>query len=546
MTERRNEKAEKITERILIVGLDGATFDVLEPMMDLGLMPALKQLIETGASGILRSTRPPITPAAWTTFMTGKGPGRHGVLDFERYDPETNTLSFNSTIQIQEKTIWQILSENDLRCGSIHLPMTYPPQPMNGFVVSGFETPSIKAEFTYPARLKQKILERIPDYSYSTNWQRGLFGGISKIRENLEYIKKHFRQEVELARLCTEEYGWDVLMVLFKLVDNIQHKCWKFLSQEGAKKYPAKHRMVSSCFQVLDECLAELVDLANEQGASLVIMSDHGHGSLDGRAQPNLLLKQWGYLNFTSMFSQARTRLEHLWYRHTKKRGGRFTQPNMTIERDLAIDWERTQACVMHAGMYGFLYINLKGRQPTGVVDPNDYENLRNRLIEQFTEVRDRKTGQPIFQEVLRPEVVYNCETDADRSLPDLLLVPATGLAAVRKIRGRSPVKWALNGRLGGTHRVEGIFAVNGPHVIAGKRRNAEIADITPTLLAMLGLEVPADMEGKVLSDLFDPALKVCFRPPRKAEPQPAVQEVYTEEEQRLIAERLSDLGYLE
>lgn len=540
------EELAKVADRLLIVGLDGATFDVLDPMMDQGLMPTLKQLIDTGAGGVLRSTKPPITPAAWTTLMTGKGPGRHGVIDFERYDPETNTLSFNSTIQIKEKTIWQILTENNLTCGTIHLPMTYPPQPVNGFVVSGFETPSIDAEFTYPRDLKRIILEQIPDYSYSTNWQRGLFGGMSKYHENLEYIKRNFRQEVQLARLCTEQYGWHVLMVLFKLVDNVQHKCWKFLTAEGAKKYPTQHRMACSCFQVLDECLAELLELARDQGASIIIMSDHGHGSLDGRAQPNQLLKRWGFLHLISSWSQFRTRADHMWYRLTKKRGGRFAQPNMSIERDLAIDWTRTKACVMHAGMYGFLYISLKGRQPNGVVDPNDYDDLRNDLIERFIAARDEKTGQPVFQEVLKPEEAYNCSSEADPSLPDLMLVPATGLAVVRKIRGRNAVNWALNGRLGGTHREEGIFVVNSPNIIPGKKRDANIADMTPTILAMLGLEVPADMEGKALTDLFEPPLKVVFRPPRKLEPKAVPEEVYSEEEQRLLTERLSDLGYLE
>lgn len=541
-----DRKPDRTTRRILIIGLDGATFDVLDPLMAKGLMPVLSEFTASGASGVLHSTKPPITPAAWTTFMTGMGPGRHGVIDFEYYNPKTNELKFNNMFEIKDKTIWQILSENGFKVGSIHLPMTYPPQPVNGFVVSGFETPSINAEFTYPSKLKQTILSRIPDYSYSTNWQRGLFGGTSKFHENLEYIKGSFRQGVQLARLCTDEYGWDVMMVLFKLVDNIQHKCWKFLVPEAAKTYPSQQRMAYSCFQVLDECLGELIELAQQREASVIIMSDHGHGSLDGRAQPNWLLKRWGHLHLTGSLSQVRTRAEHVWYRLTKKHGSRFVQPNMTIERDLAVDWTKTSACVMHAGIYGFLYINLKGRQPRGIVDPDVYESLRDELVERFVGARDERLGRPVFKEVLKPEEAYDCRVNGEKYLPDLLLVPATGLAVVRKIRGRCAVKWSLNGRLGGTHRVEGIFGIHGPRVVHCRDHEAKIADITPTILAMLGLAVPADMEGKVLSELFEPRLGVAFQPPRKPELGELPEQVYTEEEQRVLTERLSDLGYLE
>jgi len=540
------ENANRVAKRVLVIGLDGATFDVLNPIMEQGLMPHLKYLVSTGASGILNSTKPPITPAAWTTFMTGIGPGRHGVIDFERYDPSTNELKFNNRLEIKEKTIWQILSEKKFLVGSIHLPMTYPPQQVNGFMVSGFETPSIDVEFTYPSELKKLILREIPDYSYSTNWKRGVLGGRSYFTENLDYIKRNFRQSVKLARLCTQQYGWDVMMVLFKLTDNIQHKCWKFIDPKNAHKFHTQRRMVYSCFQVLDECLGQLVDLAHEQDATVLIMSDHGHGSLDGRAQPNWLLKHWGYLNLIGPISQAQTRIANTWYRLTKKKGGRFAQPEMGIERDLAIDWSATKACVMHAGMYGFLYINLKGRQPDGIVDPSEYEALRDELIRKFLAAKDEKFHQPVYQEVLKPEQLYSCRREDHPNMPDLMLIPRTGLAVIRKIRGRKAVKWALDGHLGGTHRVEGIFVAHGPGVRPGLKINANIADITPTLLAMLNLPVPADMEGRAMVDVFDPPINVEFEPPKVYQPTETPAEVYSEKEKQLLTDRLQQLGYLE
>ena len=226
--------------RVLIIGLDGATFDVLDPLMDAGRMPHLKALIENGSFGILDSTKPPVTPAAWTTFMTGKGPGTHGIIDFERYDVATNSLSFNSTFEIREKTLWEILSEKGLKVGSINVPMTYPPTPVNGFMISGFETPSIKAEFTYPPELKELILREIPGYNYKSRWKRKVFGGEKLFAENLAYIANSFEQGVKLVHLCGEKYGWDALMVLYKLVDNLQHKVWKYVDPEFAGQNPKR------------------------------------------------------------------------------------------------------------------------------------------------------------------------------------------------------------------------------------------------------------------------------------------------------------------
>ena len=182
----------KATRRVLVIGLDGATFTVLDDMRGRGLMPNLDRLAAEGASGVLTSTMPPITPAAWTTFMTGKTPGRHGIIDFERYDARTHSLAFNTTRDMlgRAKDIWRLLSDRGVRVGSLQLPMTYPPFPVNGFMVSGFDTASIDNQFTHPPELKSEILREIPDYTYSTNWRRKPFGGDALFAENCGYISR--------------------------------------------------------------------------------------------------------------------------------------------------------------------------------------------------------------------------------------------------------------------------------------------------------------------------------------------------------------------
>jgi predicted AlkP superfamily phosphohydrolase/phosphomutase len=537
-----------IAKRLLIIGLDGATFDVLDPMMDSGRMPHLKAFIDKGVAGVLRSTQPPITPAAWTTFMTGKGPGKHGIIDFEKYSVEQGRLSFNSTYEIREKTIWDILSEKGLHVGSINVPMTYPPRPVNGFMISGFETPSADAEFTYPKELKQKIFEVLPNYNYRTNWQRRPLGGEDVLTTNLNYIAGSFDQGATLTEFCGQQYGWDVMMLVYKLVDNLQHKAWKYLDPRFNHRFPTQAELAAKVFTRLDDNLGRLFKYAEENEASVMIMSDHGHGSLDGKAQANLLLKQWGYLTLHSPFTRARTRAGHLVHRLTKGKVTRFEQGSRGIEAELAVDWTKTKACVMHAGIYGFLYINRTDSGPHGVVDPADYEQVRDDLIAKFRNatVRD-PSGQSVhvFPEVYKTEQLYGCSREDNPDLPDLMLVPRPGLAVVRKIRGSKAVRWTAVNRIEGTHRVEGVMALGGPHVRTGARLDANIADLTPTALAMLGLRVPADMEGSVIQDAFDAPLRVEHEPPidKAAETH---EEVYSAEDERILQQRLSDLGYLE
>lgn len=537
-----------MARRVLIIGLDGATFDVLNPLMEAGRMPHLRRLIETGTSGILDSTKPPITPAAWTTFMTGKGPGRHGIIDFEKYDTVSHRLAFNSTFEIREKTIWDILSEKKFRVGSINLPMTYPPKRVNGFMISGFETPSTDADFTFPRELKTEILRRWSDYSYRSDWQRKALGGDALFDRNMRYIERSFRQGYELTEYCGERYGWDVMMVLFKLVDNLQHKAWRYLDPRTRGRYPYRAERSMQCFEALDAVLRDLSGYAERHGATTIIMSDHGHGTLEAKAQPNLLLHRWGYLSLRSPATRAWTRGAYLFHRLIGTRNGRFSG-NSGLERELAVDWSRTRACVMHAGMYGFLYLNLAGRQPGGIVPPAEYETLRDEIRQRLlaATVRDRDGREvPIFPEVHKPEELYNCRRDEQPWLPDLLLVPREGFAVVRKIRGWQAVRWCPSSRMEGTHRVEGILVVNGPHVRRGHRIRANIADIAPTILAAVGLRVPIDMEGQILSDLFDAPLSIEFEPPQVADRSQLGREVYTEQDKEVLTRRLSDLGYLE
>ena len=541
--------------RVLIIGLDGATFDVLNPMMEAGRMPRLAEAVQNGAAGVLHSTVPPITPAAWTTFLTGKQPGSHGIIDFERYDPTSNKLEFNSTRCLDHvRNLWQILSARGLKVGSINVPMTYPPIKVNGFMISGFETPGPQSEFAYPPDLKPRILQRWRDPTLRTKWRRKTFGGNVLFARNIDYMTRSFHQGAAMTKWCGDEFGWDVLMVVLKLVDNLQHKTWKHLDPRWSERNPRRRDLARQAFNELDVAVGELLDYAEAHEAAVLMVSDHGHGSLEGKVQPNLLLKRWGYLALQGQGAQTGTRLRYYWDR-LRGRTGKFARQGDVLH-DLAVDFAHTRACVMHAGMAGFVYVNLKGRQPGGIVEPGDYEALRNELRARFLGPDCRVRGPAgrevsLFSAVHKPEELYGCTRQEQPWLPDLMLVPARELAAVRKIRGNNPVRWLPYRKLEGTHRPEGILIACGPGVARGKQVEAQIADCAPTILALLGLRIPSDMEGKVSSDLFAETPAVEFEQPgEQAAATPvesgASDEAYSDAELEAVKARLSDLGYLE
>ena len=536
--------------RVLIIGLDGATFDVLGPLMDEGRMPRLKGAIASGASGLLRSTTPPITPAAWTTFLTGRQPGSHGIIDFERYDVHTNKLTLNSTRCLDHvRTIWNILGDQGFRVGSVNVPMTYQPVPVNGFMVSGFETPSPDSEFAYPPELKGRILQRWADPTLKTNWRRKTFGGDTLFARNVDYFSASFHQGASMTKWLGDEYGWDVLMVVLKLVDNLQHKTWKHLDPRWSHRNPTRRDIAKACFGELDKAIGTLLDYAAENGAAVLMVSDHGHGSLEGKVQPNLLLQQWGYLTLRGGGAQKATRARHVWDR-MRGRTAKFSREG-DIAHDLAVDFATTKACVMHAGMAGFLYINLEGRQPTGIVRPAEYEDLRKELKARFLGDGCRvidPSGKPLqlFSAVLEPEEVYGVSREDQPWLPDLMLIPHETLATVRKIRGNRPVRWLSYRKLEGTHRPDGVLIATGPGIAHRTDVRCHIVDCAPTILAMLGLRIPDDMEGRVVTEIFERPPKVETERAAQVKKSSEGADVFSDEELRQVTERLSDLGYLE
>lgn len=544
------ERPEALVSRVLIIGLDGATWTLLNPAMAAGYMPRLSALVETGTRGTLLSTIPPITPAAWTTFLTGKGPGKHGIIDFVRYNARDHRLAFNSTQAVGEKSLWTILSEQGLHVGSIQVPMTYPPYPVNGFLISGFETPGLESEFCYPPTLKPGLLAAVPDYGYKSDWHKSHGDDDATFEKNMAFVGHSFLQMADVLKHCTAEHPWDAAMVVLKMVDNASHKAWAQLDPLTADRWPARKDVCARMWRQLDGAIGLMIDMARARDpqTAILMMSDHGHGSLDARVYANRLLERGGFLKQKSLLSRWSAHLSDQLSRWTLEKGRFNKDPMEKLARELPVDWPRTPACVMHAEIDGFLYLNVKGRQPPEVacVEPQDYDRVREEVRDYLLRCKD-ELGQPIFVAVHRTEELYGCDKSRLGELPDLILVPQPGSVVVRKVRGGRMIRRGGALQWGGTHRPEGVFVANGPAIRKGGQLDAHISDLTPTVLGLLGLGVPQDMTGKFLTALFDRPVtpKYVDESAPASRPQEA-QPVFTPEEEVVLHQRLSDLGYLE
>lgn len=517
---------------IAIVGLDGATWDLAAPLMAAGDMPVLRGLSERGASGVLRSTVPPVTFPAWSSFMTGVNPGKHGVFDFTRRLPGTYEITFVTSRDRRVPTIWRLLSDAGRRVAVLGVPTTYPPEPVNGIVVGGFDSPlatGIDGSFVHPRAFYREMLAAVGPYSI-TDFQE-LRIGPGWHAGALPKILAAIDRKRELARYVLAREPWDCFMVLFGEADTVSHHFWMFadpasprFDAAGAARFGSALRDV---YRRLDDALGAVV-AALPPAATVLVASDHGFG---GAGTTALHLNRWlaeqGWLAFRRGAHAWPGRLARGVRRLALSALPRGVQERLVRRagRDLArrlegwsrlgaIDMARTRAFSEELNYAPSIWLNVRGRDPAGTVAPGaEYDALVAAISAALLAWRHPVSGARIVHAAHRRDAIYHGPAVAEA--PDLVLELAlengysyaclpTRPDERRCVRPLALTEYSAGkgGGMNGSHRARGLWALAGPGVERCAGAEAAITDVAPSVLHLGGLAVPAWMDGGLLPGL--------------------------------------------
>lgn len=573
---------EKAGRQLLIIGVDGAAYQLITRWAGEGKLPYFQKIMGQGVSGVLRSTIPPLSPPAWASFMTGKNPAKHGVFSFRVQDPSSYIVSrelVNSS-SIQSETLWQILSRHGMRVGVVNVPLTYPPVPINGFVISGFLSPRSAQDSVYPPEMRHEINDLD---SLWVDWRRkvesvGTYADIDmpSFVTAMDAILQSTSSTIQ--RLFEKHFSeLDCLMVMVPLLDVVSHYMWRYIdpgcpgySEEEAGKYGDK---VLEYFQGVDALVGALHNKLDD-GTYTMVVSDHGFGRefayqvcfndwlkcqglLVVRSQKGTLAgakRVLGALGLTKEVLRSllyKFRIYRPFSSLVLDRVSRDTRtalmrslPHET-EEYYQIDWPRTSAYCLPYGPFSWqgVWINVRGKKPQGIVNPGmEYERLRTLLVEKLSDLRDPETGAQVVECVFRREDFYSGPY-LDPA-PDLLVKLAEGYTGVSTVGNPALiVDNPIRGR-SGQHRREGVWMLTGPGIKQGVRVDADIYDMASTALHILGTPIPEDVDGKVVEDAFLEEQVVRFEKSRTVLPTLVIE--LSDEEDQEIRDRLRSLGYLD
>jgi predicted AlkP superfamily phosphohydrolase/phosphomutase len=455
---------------MIIIGLDCAAPElVFDRWID--ELPNMRKLRDEGVHGKIKSTIPPITVPAWMSMMTSKDPGQLGVYGF-RNRKSYNYFDFYiaTSSAIKEKIAWQYLSDEGIKVGLLGVPQTYPPKPVNGFLVSGFLTPDTDSRYTYPDELKNQIESVVGNYiidaeEYRTEQKDVLLSTIYEMTEKRFKLAGHFLDKERPEFFMMVEMG----------TDRIHHGFWKYFDEEHSKYVPdSKYKnAIRDYYQLIDDRIGSLLSFVDDR-TSVMIVSDHGAKKMDGAINVNDWLEREGYLTRNQRPDEP-ARLE-----------------------DVDVDWSKTKAWGM-GGYYGRVFINVKGREPKGIVDPGDYERVRDELIAKLEGIVD-ENGRNIGTKVHKPQDIYKAES-YDYA-PDLIVLFGDLFWRSTGSIGHGSI-YSYETEVGpddAVHSQYGMFILYNPQKnYKGLRKGVELLDGAPTILDSFGLRIPEDMLGKVI-----------------------------------------------
>ena len=528
--------------RLMVIGIDGASWEQMQPALSAGDLPNIASLIQDGARSDLRSVVPPITGCAWPTMMTGANPGRHGMFGFASYTGDYLPRPLSNADR-KRPALWEILNHHDLTTGIYNVPMTYPCDDVDGYMVSGeIGAVGYDQSLTRPRELFDELREAVPRYEL-----KPVVKGLGR-DYGLEKLTAQIEARSKAATYLLENHPTDVFIGVVNYVDHVQHRFMKTRGFEGIDD------MVLWAYRQADEFVGEVLRYADDD-TLVILASDHGAGEISGFLDMDALLCTLGYRSYQMLSDRS-----HVIRKSLRKVYSRLVKPLLSGEqhnrlRRSAPEWthgERTnwaESPAYSAGPYGCVRLNLQGREQFGCVAPKDRRAVRDELIGRLNEVVNPYSGEQDLN--MQPAENFYSGECAELG-PDIVGLPQDFALESVRIRGNRekpfpnhddiPEKLGGKKMLEGTHRINGVLAIRAPGIAGGITGSPHLTDVAPTVLALLGLPVPSDLDGRVCVDIE-----------HTADEGPSVQrqtsvgegDGYTDEEAREVEKRLRDLGYM-
>ena len=545
--------------RLIIIGIDGATWAVMRPLMDAGELPVLADLCRRGRHGVLESTMPPVTPCAWTSMTTGVNPGKHGVYDFVQLDLARQRAYLTSANDRRCETVWEILAREGVSVGLVNVPWTYPPLALEGgFCLSGFGAPDFGPHTAIPSELFEVATKQANPWELET---------VSIAADDPQRAAAMAREEAEAvfasARAALRAHPVDVFMLGIMCADHAHHSFLALGFEQDGFAEP-----IRQAYLAIDEQMGHLLDEHADGATNVLVVSDHGGSPVHGRVNLDRVLADAGLVKLLQPKSRTASRAKRLMGTlmplarvvrtmlpgRLKTKAGQMSR---NVERlgTQRLDWDNTPLIAW--GRYGAVSIN------PNAVTPAQAAEVTSRLRETLGQLQSPMTGGPVELMVLDAAELYH--GPAMGWAPDFVICPRNWdyLVAASLIT-RGELKRSSNGSALGQlpaetlnvcatiagHDPDGIVVACGPDILDGSTEPERwhITDVAPSVLRLCGFEPPEDMDGRpfvgVLRD-DQPApggpVELRYRDDAGRAPQAG----YNSEEEEKIEQRLRDLGYM-